>query len=39
MAMNIDRHVTAHLDMFKHLVTGDEDPARSTAGSTTNIWR
>jgi poly(3-hydroxybutyrate) depolymerase len=27
MAMNIDRHVTAHLDMFKHLVTGDEDPA------------
>jgi poly(3-hydroxybutyrate) depolymerase len=27
MAMNIDRHVTAHFDMFKHLVTGDEDPA------------
>jgi poly(3-hydroxybutyrate) depolymerase len=27
MAMNIDRHVTAHLDMFKHLVRGDEDPA------------
>ena len=27
MAMNIDRHVTAHLDMFKHLVAGDEDPA------------
>jgi poly(3-hydroxybutyrate) depolymerase len=26
MAMNIDRHVTAHLDMFKHLVAGDEDP-------------
>ena len=25
--MNIDRHVTAHLDMFKHLVAGDEDPA------------
>jgi poly(3-hydroxybutyrate) depolymerase len=27
MAMNLDRHVTAHLDMFKHLVAGDEDPA------------
>jgi poly(3-hydroxybutyrate) depolymerase len=27
MAMNIDRHVSAHMDMFKHLVTGDEDPA------------
>jgi poly(3-hydroxybutyrate) depolymerase len=27
MAMNIDRHVTAHLDMFNHLVSGDEDPA------------
>jgi poly(3-hydroxybutyrate) depolymerase len=26
MAMNIDRHVNAHLDMFKHLVAGDEDP-------------
>ena len=25
MAMNIDRHVTAHLDMFKHLVAGDGD--------------
>jgi poly(3-hydroxybutyrate) depolymerase len=27
MAMNIDRHVTAHLDMFKHLVAGDGDSA------------
>ena len=27
MAMNIDRHVTAHLDMFKHLVSGDGDSA------------
>jgi poly(3-hydroxybutyrate) depolymerase len=27
MAMNLDRHVTAHFDMFQHLVTGDEDPA------------
>jgi poly(3-hydroxybutyrate) depolymerase len=26
MAMNIDRHVSAHLDMFNHLVAGDEDP-------------
>ena len=27
MAMNIDRHVTAHWDMFKHLVEGDGDSA------------
>jgi poly(3-hydroxybutyrate) depolymerase len=27
MAMNLDRHVTAHLDMFKHLVAGDGDSA------------
>ena len=27
MAMNFDRHVTAHLEMFQHLVTGDDDPA------------
>jgi poly(3-hydroxybutyrate) depolymerase len=27
MAMNLDRHVSAHFDMFKHLVTGDDDPA------------
>ena len=27
MAMNIDRHLTAHYDMFKHLVTGDGDSA------------
>jgi poly(3-hydroxybutyrate) depolymerase len=27
MAMNIDRHVNAHLDMFKHLVQGDGDSA------------
>jgi poly(3-hydroxybutyrate) depolymerase len=27
MAMNIDRHVNAHLDMFKHLVSGDGDSA------------
>jgi poly(3-hydroxybutyrate) depolymerase len=27
MAMNIDRHVNAHLDMFKHLVAGDGDSA------------
>ncbi len=27
MAMNIDRHVTAHLDMFNHLVSGDGDSA------------
>ena len=27
MAMNIDRHVNAHLDMFNHLVKGDGDSA------------
>jgi len=27
MAMNIDRHMTAHWDMFKHLVEGDGDSA------------
>ncbi len=27
MAMNLDRHVTAHYDMFKHLVAGDGDSA------------
>jgi poly(3-hydroxybutyrate) depolymerase len=27
MAMNLDRHVNAHWDMFKHLVRGDGDSA------------
>ena len=27
MAMNLDRHVTAHSDMFDHLVKGDGDSA------------
>ena len=27
MAMNLDRHVNAHLDMFRHLVHGDGDSA------------
>jgi poly(3-hydroxybutyrate) depolymerase len=27
MAMNFDRHLTAHWDMFKHLVEGDGDSA------------
>jgi poly(3-hydroxybutyrate) depolymerase len=27
MAMNLDRHVTAHRDMFNHLVRGDGDAA------------
>lgn len=27
MAMNFDRHVNAHFDMFKHLVKGDGDSA------------
>ncbi len=25
MAMNFDRHVSAHIDMFKHLIQGDDD--------------
>ncbi|KQU52307.1 esterase [Bosea sp. Leaf344] len=27
MAMNLDRHVNAHYDMFKHLIKGDGDSA------------
>jgi poly(3-hydroxybutyrate) depolymerase len=27
MAMNLDRHLTAHWDMYKHLVRGDGEPA------------
>ena len=27
MAMNIDRHIDAHREMFKHLVEGDGDSA------------
>jgi poly(3-hydroxybutyrate) depolymerase len=27
MSMNLDRHVTAHQDLFKHLVAGDGDSA------------
>ena len=27
MAMNLDKHVNAHVDMFKHLVRGDGDSA------------
>jgi poly(3-hydroxybutyrate) depolymerase len=26
MAMNYDRHVSAHIDMFKHLIQGDDEP-------------
>src|SRR6202008_3440974 len=25
MAMNVERHVSAHLDLFKHLIVGDGD--------------
>jgi poly(3-hydroxybutyrate) depolymerase len=28
MAMNVDRHVAAHLEYFEHLVSGDGDSAR-----------
>jgi poly(3-hydroxybutyrate) depolymerase len=30
MTMNLDRHVTAHVDMFKHLVRGDGESADAT---------
>ena len=39
MAMNLDRHVNAHLDMFNHLVGGTEPRRKSIASFTTNIWR
>ncbi|HWI29163.1 MAG TPA: polyhydroxyalkanoate depolymerase [Stellaceae bacterium] len=30
MTMNLDRHVTAHMDLFKHLVRGDGESAEGT---------
>ena len=30
MTMNLDRHVSAHLELFKHLVRGDGDSAEAT---------
>ena len=39
MAMNYDRHVTAHQEFSSHLVDGDGDPRKSTASSTTSISR
>ena len=30
MTMNLDRHVTAHMDLFKHLVRGDGESAQAT---------
>ncbi len=30
MTMNLDRHVTAHVDLFKHLVRGDGESATAT---------
>ncbi len=30
MTMNLDRHVTAHMDLFKHLIRGDGEPADAT---------
>jgi poly(3-hydroxybutyrate) depolymerase len=30
MTMNLDRHVTAHVDLFKHLVRGDGESAEGT---------
>jgi len=30
MTMNLDRHITAHVDMYKHLVRGDGESAEAT---------
>src|SRR5262249_60311233 len=30
MTMNLDRHVTAHIDLFKHLIRGDGESAAAT---------
>jgi poly(3-hydroxybutyrate) depolymerase len=30
MTMNLDRHITAHVDLFRHLVRGDGDSAEAT---------
>jgi poly(3-hydroxybutyrate) depolymerase len=30
MTMNLDRHITAHMDLFKHLISGDDDSAEAT---------
>jgi poly(3-hydroxybutyrate) depolymerase len=30
MTMNLDRHITAHVDMFNHLVSGDGESAEAT---------
>ena len=30
MTMNLDRHITAHVDLFKHLVRGDGESAEAT---------
>jgi poly(3-hydroxybutyrate) depolymerase len=30
MTMNLDRHITAHVDLFQHLVRGDGDSAEAT---------
>jgi poly(3-hydroxybutyrate) depolymerase len=30
MTMNLDRHITAHFDLFKHLVRGDGESAAAT---------
>ena len=37
MAMNFDRHVNAHIEMFHHLMQGDGDAAEKHRNSTTNI--
>ena len=39
LAMNVDRHVDAHVGQFRNLVRGDGDSATRTASSTTNISR
>jgi poly(3-hydroxybutyrate) depolymerase len=38
MAMNIDRHIEAHGEMFSHLVHGDGDSAEKHRDFMMNIW-
>ena len=39
MTMNLDRHVKAHKELFYHLVGATVIRRKSTARSTTSIWR
>jgi poly(3-hydroxybutyrate) depolymerase len=38
MSMNLDRHMTAHGDLFRHLVSGDGDSAEKHRDFMMSIW-